>query len=301
MQIATFDETVEKLDQLDDWLISLGISCQKGRWHQAAGTVHEARIQRKNIELGGERKAIPNYIPGLFEAMEMFEIMRAFQGHSSEALKAELSRALRGPISPFEEQTKNSGARNSMFELLIASDWKNGGADVELGEPDVLLRLLDKRFLVECKRPFYEHSVRKNIEEAASGLRQELESPCNKDAYGIVAISLNRVINPHNLVCFAPQEQGVQAIEQALDETIQGHWFDWRVREFANFHHRVVAVMFHFSVPWDIRGERLIHLSMTNFVETGNSKEGLATLSERLPRVYRTYRGPTPTKAELQN
>jgi hypothetical protein len=292
MQIATFDETSEKLDHLDDWLMSLGISSQKGRWHQAALTVQRARNQRENIERGGQRGAIPNYVPGLFEAMEMYEIMRAFRGDSSEALKAKLSRALRGPISPYEEQIKNSGPRNSMFELLLAADWKNGGADVELGEPDVRLRLLRELFLVECKRPFRQQSVRKNIEDAASQLGKELKKPENKTAFGVVAISLSRVVIPGNFVCFAPLGEGVRVINEALDETIQEHWLDWRVKDFRNFHNRIVAVMFHLAAPWDIRGERLIHLSTTNFVETGNSTPGLRILSENLPKVYRAYRDP---------
>lgn len=93
-------------------------------------------------------------------------------------------RALCGPISPFDEQPKNSEARNTMFELSLAADWKNAGSEVELGEPDIKLRAPAALFQTECKRPFSENSVRKNIEDAASQLGKEL----NRHGTGRVSI-----------------------------------------------------------------------------------------------------------------
>jgi hypothetical protein len=37
---------------------------------------------------------------------------------------------------------------------------------------------------------------------------------------------------------------------------------------------RIVAAMFHLAAPWDVGGERLIHLLTSNFLETGNHDEG---------------------------
>jgi hypothetical protein len=36
---------------------------------------------------------------------------------------------------------------------------------------------------------------------------------------------------------------------------------------FYEFHNRIVAVMFHPAAPWDIRSERLIHLSTASMSE----------------------------------
>jgi hypothetical protein len=62
-----------------------------------------------------------------------------------------------------------------MFELFLAAQWKNGGAVVELAEPDILLHLDGAVFQVECKRPFYQRSVWRNIEDGASQLGKALE------------------------------------------------------------------------------------------------------------------------------
>jgi hypothetical protein len=55
-----------------------------------------------------------------------------------------------------------------------------------------------------------------------------------------------------------------------LDE----HTQQWGLKRFREMHARIVAVMFHLSAPWDVGGERLIHLSISNFLETGNNADG---------------------------
>jgi hypothetical protein len=137
MQVATFDATLQLLERLDPWLVSLGIQPKNDRWHEALKIVARAREHQQLIERGGKREFIDNYIPGLFDATEIHEIVRAFAGQITPALREKVQRALSGPIAPLSEQPKNSVARNAMFELSLAADWKNGGAAVQLGEPDI--------------------------------------------------------------------------------------------------------------------------------------------------------------------
>jgi len=208
--------------------------------------------------------------------------MRAFQGDTSPALKAKLERALCGPISPFDEQPKNSAARNTMFELALAADWKNSGVDLEVGESDIRIRFGNAMFHVECKRPFSEHSVRKNITDAASQLGKELDEPGNENEYGIVAISLSRVFRKDGLVCFAPEGMGRHIINEALADTLDENTATWGLKRFRELHDRVVAVMFQLATPWDVKGERLIHLSTSNFIETGKNSMGWETLKQNV-------------------
>jgi hypothetical protein len=156
-----------------------------------------------------------------------------------------------------------------------------------LNQLDEIIRFGDVKFLVECKRPFHEHTVRMNIEDAASQIERELERPENKAAFGVVAISLSRIFTQGNLACFAPADEGRRVINEALADIIEEHRIDWRVRDFLNFHERIVAVMFHLAVPWDIEGERLIHLSTANFVQAGKSDEGFRILKENLSKLDR--------------
>ncbi len=287
MKVASFDAVLESLSKLDPWLESLGIEPKPDRWHQAVQMVKRAKVQRQLVERGGPRTYIHNYMDGLFEALEIHEIVVAFQGDRSPALKTKLMRALCGPISPFDEQPKNSEARNTMFELSLAADWKNAGSEVEVGEPDIKLRAPVALFQTECKRPFSENSVRNNIEDAASQLGKVLNKPGNEHDYGIVAISLSRVFTQGNLGCYAPAGIGKQIIGEALADILDENTLSWGLRRFREMHPRIVAVMFHLTAPWDIGGERLIHLSTSNFIETGNDSEGWRILREHVESLER--------------
>jgi len=282
MQLFKFDDILESLDRLDSWLVSLGIQPKIDRWHEAAKMVRRARAEREKVERGGPRSEIDNYVHGLFEAMEALEIFRAFSGERSQALKEKLERALAGPIAPPDEQPKNSAGRNAMFELFLAADWKNRGLPVELGEPDILVRLAGIPFLVECKRPFYEGSVWPNIEDASRQLGKELDKPGNEDARGIVAISLSRVFTQNDLVCFASEDEGRRLITQELLAMVARHHEAWRIKQFLKFNARIVAVMFHLAVPWDIGGERLVHATRSHFVQAGQDREGWRLLSKKM-------------------
>jgi hypothetical protein len=205
---------------------------------------------------------------------------------NSPALQEKVLRAISGPIAPLSEQPKNSTARNAMFELSLAADWKNGGAHVVLGEPDIEFILATTRFIVECKRPFYDHSVRGNIREAASQLGKELNKPGNENTYGFVAISLSRVFTQGDLVCFADEREGRDFVNATLQWLIDENREAWGVSGSETFHERFVAVMFHLAVPWDMNGQRLVHTAMSNFVKVGNSATGWEILTRNLPAIY---------------
>jgi len=287
MQIASFTKASDTLDRLDGWLKSLGIAPKDDRWHKAADMVRLAQERREAVERGRPSARIDNYIDGLFEAMEVYEIMRAFRGDTSPALRAKLERALCGPISPFDEQPKNSAARNTMFELSLAADWKNSSVDLKVGEPDIRICFGSAAFQVECKRPFSENSICANIKDAASQLGRELDKPGNENDYGIVAVSLSRVFRKGNLVCFAPEGMGRQIINEALAHTLDENTAEWGLKRFREMHNRIVAVMFHLAAPWDIKGERLIHLSTSNFVETGKNATGWKILRKNVESLRR--------------
>src|ERR1700693_1215020 len=100
MRTASSTKASEVLDQLDERLGSLGIAPKRDRWHKAAEMVQRAKERRGVIEQGGSRPPIDNYVDGLFEAMEIHEIMRAFQGNTSAALILLQQRRADWPLAP---------------------------------------------------------------------------------------------------------------------------------------------------------------------------------------------------------
>lgn len=283
MERMGFDLALDTLTTLDGFLNSLGLPVKKDRWHEAVLMVRRAKEQRKHIDRGSELRPIDNYLPGLFEVLEIHKIIRAFTDDRSPALKAKLSRALCGPISPLDERPKNSEARNAMFELSLAADWKNGGADVELGEPDIQVSFGSTKFLVECKRPFYEHSVRQNIRNAAQQLETALGLPAYEDSFGVVAVSLNRVFSAGNRVCCAPEPEGRAAINNALIELIERNRSSWT---FTRFGRRIVAVTLHLAAPWELNKRMLVYLSTCKFFPTGQCEDAFRSFYDNVTTLY---------------
>jgi hypothetical protein len=285
MERVSFSSALQTLAELDKWLASLGIATKRDRWRAAVEMVSKAKAQREHIEGGGRLVPIRNYVPALFEALEILLVKRAFSDDESPALKEKLSRALGGPDSPSMEGSKNSGPRNTMFELALAADWKTAGADVELGEPDIKVRFGGASFVVECKRPFSAHSVRANIHDAASQLGALLDSPEHAGSFGVVAVSLNRVFNPDTCLWFAPEGKGSETIDKALIELIETHKHQWKW-DAKRLHQRIAAVMFSLAVPWDIGGERLIYLSTRKFFGQAKCQAGFRILQEGVSMLY---------------
>ena len=282
MKTLSFDAMLEVLEKLDPWLESLGIQIRADRWHQAIETVKVTKERAEILKRGGTLEPQWSAAGALFDAWEIYDIIRAFGGITSAELKEKLARALSGPFYPSEEHPKNSAARNAMFELWLAADWKNRGLEVELGEPDIRLSLGEQTFQVECKRPFSEHSVRANVEGAKSKLVEVLESPDGSSHLGFVAISLSRAFTKGNLLCIAPDGRGRDELQASLLKMLQENSAAWRLGRLKNWHERIVAVMFHIALPWDEQGQRLTHLSASRFIWTTNSKAAWETLEGAL-------------------
>jgi hypothetical protein len=282
MERLSFDSAIQELAGLDDWLTSLGVDVKKDRWHEAKLMLRRAREQRRELDGGAPLQPIPNYVAGLFELLEILKVFRAFSDDSSTILRGKISRALCGPISPMEESPRNNGARNAMFELVLAANWRNGGAIVELGEPDIRIVLGETNFLVECKRPFSAKGVRRNIEDAAGQLHKALGESAQAGSYGLVAISLSRIFNPGNVLSRAPENMGGVAVQNALIKMIQEHKYEWRW-DTTKFHDRVAVVIFHLAVPWEIDGERLIYLETAKAFEQAKCPSGSRVFKENDP------------------
>jgi len=233
-----YADMLRTLAGLDDWLRGLGVPVQQAdRMHHAIRMLERAErafLEPRNGAPPESSKS--DYVFGLTEAVELHDVFLAFRNHPPEQLRDRLTRALSGPPRPEEETAKSRDGRNVMFELALGAEWMLCGADVELVEPDLLLKMPDRSYLVACKRPEYEHSIRAAIRSAASQLRSALSSAPN-NYFGLIAISLSRVLNQGNAYFSGDYNQLSELLNSLMDE----HRLKWRTTE---FHARNIAVLF---------------------------------------------------------
>ena len=274
-------EILAILTDLDPWLTKLGITPSRTRIHRAIEVVREAEEGRKKFRETGQPTKIGNvndFYFGMVEALEFFDIFRAFEHERPEVLAPKLDRILSGPFRPAEETEKNSAPRNTMFELALAADLRLRGADVAIGEPDISLNIDGQRFLAECKRPFREDSIRANVRGAAAQLARHLEDEIR--AAGIIAVSVSRISNPGTKLFLAPSEEAKERLGDQLETMMREEEESWTKYD---LHPRVTAVLFHVRTPGVVRDrDQLTMMSYAAVMSTGKAKEAFEVLRERL-------------------
>jgi hypothetical protein len=254
-----YSDILRDLEGLDEWLLSLGVPVR------SADRVHYAIRKLESAEqafLSGTPQARgvskSDYLFGLTEALELRDVYRAFRDHPPQHLRDRLTRALSGPHLPEAETTRNRDGRNIMFELALGAEWALNGASVDLIEPDLGLKMAERYYLVACKRPESEHGIRAAVRDAASQLRSALAcAPMNH--FGVIAISLSRVLNPGNTYFSGNYEQ----LSELLNGLMSLHRPNWRATD---FHPQNIAISFYAQTPADW-GEGLYRLSAMRTVE----------------------------------
>ena len=211
---------VEALEKAVEWLDGLGLGNQHDRLHKYLNSVRH----QLPLPTGIPEAAKMGFI--FLEAREFVDIYEAYQGAETPTLIAKLKRVFKGPWTLSEESVNNSDARNTMFELSLAAGLKLRGVDVELGEPDLVINFPQGQYLVECKRPFKESSVKENVE----GAKRQLRANLKPDQHGVIAVSLSRIVNSGSTML------GVTVGNQDTAGTIHGNLQ-------ADLHRRCVSLM----------------------------------------------------------
>ncbi len=277
--------SLQLLDQLESWLSGLGMQ-KYDRIHEAIDVVREHHKKflalksqglpaDSNETLGDAPFAVRTFVNANLDVTEFLDIFEAFSDESPDRIVPKLERASSGPFMPVVETKQNSDARNMQFELALAAEWRLNGLNVSIGEPDFTLSVGATNYIIECKRPFREESVRANIRAAKNQLSTRLDS--NENLFGAVAISVSRIVAPatHTFIkrSALPSVQRdpvllqtallqearddstplIRRFYKALSRDIQAVMASTRCLKF-DFHERVVGMFFHAAPSFILEG-----------------------------------------------
>jgi hypothetical protein len=181
---------VRAIEEVAAWLRELGLGNGSDRLHKYVSEIQKQSPLPASVQEVAELGFI------YLEAREFVDVCRAYKGREDSRLIVKLDRALKGSHRLAEESLQNNDARNTMFELALAASLRLRGVDVELGEPDLTINFPKGQYVVEGKRPFRETGLRANVKDAERQLRANLRP----GQHGVIAISLNRIINPGSSV-----------------------------------------------------------------------------------------------------
>jgi hypothetical protein len=288
MEKFGYAEVLHRLEGFDSWLTSLGLTPHPtDRIHKAFNILRKAdQASRKGRETGVYSEIEPRDWFAIIEALEADEVFAAFQNDISPEFKKELKRALRGPSHPVDEGSNknNSDGRNIWFELALAAEWKLRGASVSVEEPDLRLTRDGVTFLISCKRPANQQSIRTNICDAIKQLQRNLgKKPI--EAFGIAAISLSRVFNRGDKVLSGE----IKALGEFLNEELGKH-----ERYLLSVNDpRICCVMFHIATPSEGGEEAdLLRASQTLAWDLDHPTVG--------SKVFREHAGDLSSRARIR-
>lgn len=250
MERQTYQQILEKLKDVDSWLSNLGFSQKADRVHLHISNVHKLEEMWQDETLKKELIKEVGHAQlfwSLIEAAEFGEIYVALRDLEPNSLKEKLRDALEGPINPVEETPISNIGRNTMFELNLAGRLSQRGVPVHLQtNPDILCEIDNCKIYIQCKRPFSERNIPRNVSDARRQLTRDLNGSEDTRARGVIAISVSRVQNPGNKLFTAKTEGDMPRLlgdyVQTLGEEYSKSWK--RIVDT-----RIIGILFHLITP----------------------------------------------------
>ena len=107
----------------------------------------------------------------VWSVVEVWQLATIFEGISDydpKVVKKQLLKALKGPLNPTDETGSSNEGRNTLFELLLAAQFRRAGVDIKIGQDaDLLIAYGEARLYIECKRPLYADNIPSNVKQPA--------------------------------------------------------------------------------------------------------------------------------------
>jgi hypothetical protein len=279
MQRQSYQQILNKLTGLDSWLSSLGLSRQANRIHLHISNIRQLeKIWQDDTLKKGLIKKVGHaqLFWSLTEAAEFADVYSALRNYNNpDLLRKKLQDALKGSVDPNREASESNIGRNTMFELNLASRLFHRGVPVyPQTNPDILCEIDHWKVYIQCKRPFREGKISKNISKAYSQLARDLNDSNDKYTRGIIAISVSHVLNPGDKLFIVKTEHDMMKLlgdhVQKLGERYSRSWkyiLDTRI----------IGISFHLITPAVIEKDKLLTVAqqMVTFDRAVNSSDRL--------------------------
>lgn len=250
MNRETYQEILDKLKDLDSWLSSLGVSKQADRIRLHISNIRKLQqaYQNDTLKKLAENRGTVQLMWSLIEAMEFADIYISLHDYEPKVLRKKLKIALKGPVDPGAEASAVSSnvGRNTMFELNLASRLRRTGVAVHLDtNPDILCKIGLQNLYIQCKRPFLEQNIPRNVSAAKRQLTRDISNSQDKSARGLIAISVSRVFNPGDKLFVIKTKQVMKRLADDVQDIAQKYSRSWK----QIIDTRIIGILFHVITP----------------------------------------------------
>ncbi len=294
-QTRDFGELAKDMAVATTWLADMGYDYAKTRVGNYSKHLIEIAEYNKSGEMG-KLLSKGNYfelITSLYEAQELVRIYQVFHAYDDSSLFKKLGYFIKGPRSYVDENPSTSSnlARNTAFELSLAAEMASAGFKIVITEDyDIGFEVDGKQIIIECKRPQVDHQVNGNIKGA---LRQLNSRYTDKKQRGLIALSIDRIINPDfkSLNVDFPEQLG-ERLSDIADSFIESNMRKWQYPQDT----RTIGAIIQYGGPSIIKSEKLLtvfsNIIISNVINRPEEdRQLLKMLLERLSNKYTSKYG----------
>jgi aspartyl-tRNA(Asn)/glutamyl-tRNA(Gln) amidotransferase subunit B len=251
-----YEHILNGLRDARNWAQHVGQQDAFGRFSEYERNI-EALIRVKeseNLDTFVKAKGNDLLMWSLVESMELADFPHTLRDVDPASLNDRLRKAFKGPILPTGEDFNTNEARNTMFELALASFLSSAGFEVKLSkESDVEARIGNLRFVIECKRLLSEKRFEEQLSKASKQLSGFLDR--NPDGMGLIAVDVTKLKNRGEGIYVAANSK-VAKIElgNMLETTLRENWNSLkRVND-----KRIIGLLLYLHTPAFLREESLL-------------------------------------------
>ena len=249
---------LNKLEKAAEWFNKLGISISSSRIDKYLKTLKKLCYAWDNqeIETYSSSTSAEEFFTTIAEAIELIGIHEGLTKLHDPRLYSKLKMFKSGHFLPADDPLGGTGGkgRDIAFELNICSRLAASGCEIDIsGDADVSFEDSGTVYFLECKRPYSASSLRGAFKKARRQLLKRFEAvPVGKQVYGMIAISLSRILGEKLLIApdFATMNSLLSDLMSSAIDTYKKDFLYKPVK-------RIVGVLTHFVVPGLIRGEAL--------------------------------------------
>lgn len=128
--------------------------------------------------------------------LEVDELIHITNHPPNNLSKKKIKKILSGPKQAKDEDSNSNEARNTLFEVALASYLTRVGFDATLtNNEDIRVEEDDKIILIECKRPQKEKTIEANINSAKEQLKRRLKISNEDGKIALIAISISKLLS----------------------------------------------------------------------------------------------------------
>jgi hypothetical protein len=234
----------------------LGIGIEQNRvagYRKTFATIAE-HIQNGTVSELEKSIDFPRRADNFHDASELVLTHQQLSGYDSSAFKRTLAKAVNGPTSLAAERPQSGDARNRVFELVMAAQFRAAGIPVKFVDPaDAIITVDNIKCFVECKRVQTENALGDRVHQASSQIEKRLNQEASAKPRGLIAIDISKTVNTDGTLYFSAPSADYLA--RWVDDRIEVFLSRNRTRLTSRLDPRVCAVLLYLRTPAVIEDE----------------------------------------------